>query len=135
MARLGEPEDGAGQSEHHTPNQNTSPLHRPLGLQCDGLHWVADTQVPVDRDASEEENGAVEVKVKKKSDQPAHEVPEDPAVSHDVTSNEKWQRQAIHEVCGGQVDHVDQRGVPSLGPPKGAVEDHRVERDAENECE
>ena len=45
----------------------------------------------MDRDASEEEDGAVEVKVKEKSDKAAHEVPKDPTVMHDVTSHKEWQ--------------------------------------------
>lgn len=52
---------------------------------------MADTEVPVDRYTSEEEDGAVQVKVEEKTDQAAHEVPKDPSVMHDVTSHEEWQ--------------------------------------------
>lgn len=86
------------------------------------------------RNASEEEDGAVEIEVEEKADQAAHEVPKNPLVSHDVTGYEEWQRQAVHEVCGGQVDHVYQRGVPAFGP-EGTIEDDRVKGDTEDECE
>lgn len=62
----------------------------------------------MDGDTSEEENGAVEVKVEEKTDQAAHEIPKHPAVTHDIASHKEWQRQAVHEVCRGQVHHVDQ---------------------------
>lgn len=89
----------------------------------------------MDRDAGEEEDGTVEVKVEEETDQATHEVPEDPAVTHDVTGHKEWQRQAVHEVCGGQVDHVDQRRVPAFGLPEGSEEYDRVEDDAEDEGE
>ena len=135
VASLSKPEDRAGQSKHYNPNHDTSALHSLLGLQRDDFHRVADTEVSVDGDASEEEDGAVEVEVKEKTDQAAHEVPEDPAVTHDVTSHKEWQRQAVHEVRRGQVDHVDQRSVPTLGSAERAVEDDRVKGNAEDERE
>ena len=52
---------------------------------------MADAEVPVDRYTSQEEDGAVEVEVEEESDQAAHKVPEDPAVTHDVTSHKEWQ--------------------------------------------
>lgn len=91
MTSLSKPENRAGQSKDYNPDHNTSALDSFLGLQCDDFHWVADTKVSVDRYASEEEDGAVEVKVEEKTDQPAHEVPEDPAITHDVTSHKEWQ--------------------------------------------
>lgn len=135
MAGLSETKDGAGQGEHDKPDQHTSALYSLLGLQGDDFHRVADAQVPVDRDAREEEDGTVEVEVEEEADQAAHEVSEDPAVSHDVTGHEERQRQAVHEVRRGQIDHVDQGSVPALGSPEGTVEDHRVEGDAEEEGE
>jgi len=89
----------------------------------------------VDGDAREEEDGTVEVKVEEETDKAAHEVPEDPAVTHDVARHQERQRQAVHEVRRGQVHHVDQRGVPAPGLAKGAVEDDRVQGDAEEERE
>lgn len=135
MTSLSKPEDRAGQSKHYNPNQDTSALDSLLGLQCDDFHWVADAEVPMDRDASEEEDRAVEVKVEEKTDEAAHEVPEDPTVTHDVTSHKEWQWQAVHEVCRGQVDHVDQWSIPALGPAEGTVEDDRVKGKAEDERE
>lgn len=132
---LGKAEDGARQGKHHDPDEHACALHRPLGLQRDGLHWVADAQVSVHGDAGEEEDGAVEVEVEEEADQAAHEVAEHPAVAHDIAGDEEWQRQAVHEVCGGQVDHVDEGGVPALGTSEGAVEDDGVEGDAEEEGE
>lgn len=65
------------------------------------------------RDAGEEEDGAVEVEVEEEADETAHEVPEYPAVPQYVACHQEGQRQTIHQVGGGQVHHVDQRGVPA----------------------
>lgn len=86
-------------------------------------------------DAREEEDGAVEVEIEKKAHKAAHEVPKHPAVTHYVACHKEGQGQTVHEVCSGQVDHVDQRSVPALGSTDRAVEDHRVQRDAEDERE
>lgn len=43
MTSLSKPEDRAGQSENHNPNQDTGALDSLLGLQCDDFHGVADT--------------------------------------------------------------------------------------------
>lgn len=91
VTSLSKPEDGAGQGKHHNPNHDTSALDSLLGLQCDDFHRVADTEVSVDRDASKEEDGTVEVEVEEETDQAAHEVTKDPAVTHDVTSHKEWQ--------------------------------------------
>ncbi len=91
VTSLSKSEDRAGQSKHYNPNQDTSALDSLLRLQCDDFHWVADAEISMDRDASEEEDRAVEVKVEEKTDEAAHEVPEDPTVTHDVTSHKEWQ--------------------------------------------
>lgn len=95
-------------------------------------------------DAGEEEDGAVEVEVEEEADEAAHEVPEHPAVPQHVARNQEGQRETVHQVSGGQVHHVDQRGVPA--PPAaraataatvlvaaGSQQHHRVEREAEEE--
>lgn len=68
MTSLSKPKDRAGQCKYYNPHHNTSALDSLFGLQCDDFHWVADTKVSMDRDASEEEDGAVEVKVEEKTD-------------------------------------------------------------------
>lgn len=91
MASLSKPKDGAGQCKYHNPNHNAGTLDSLFCLQCDDLHWVADTEVSVDRNASEEEDGTVQVEVKEKTNKTAHEVPKDPTVTHDVTRHKEWQ--------------------------------------------
>lgn len=135
MTSLSKPEDGAGQGKHHDPNHDTRALDRLPGLQGDDLHGVADTEVSVNRDAGEEEDGAVEVKVEEEANQATHEVPEHPSVLHDVARHQKGQRQPVHEVRGRQVDHVDRRGVPALGAAERLVQDVPLQRDAEEEGE
>ncbi|TNN47449.1 hypothetical protein EYF80_042334 [Liparis tanakae] len=110
------------------------------GLQPEGSPRGR-SYLPVHGDAGEEEDGAVEVEVEEEADEAAHEVAEDPAVPQHVTRHQEGQRQAVHEVGGGQVHHVDQRGVPA--PPAaaaaaavmaaGAQQHHRVEGEAEDE--
>lgn len=91
------------------------------------------------RNAGEEEDGAVEVEVEEESYEAAHEVPEHPVVPQHVAGHQEGQRQAVHQVRGGQVHHVDQRGVPA--PPAAAVgaagphQNHRVQHQAEEEGE
>lgn len=106
MTSLSKTEDGASQSKYYYPNKDTSALDGLLGLQRYHFHWMANTKVSVHRDTSEEEDGAIEVKVEEKTNHTAHEVPKNPAVTHYVTSYKKWQRQAVHKVCRGQVNHV-----------------------------
>lgn len=95
-------------------------------------------------DAGEEEDGAVEVEVKEEADEAAHEVPEHPAVPEHVARHQEGQRQTVHQVGGGQVHHVDQRGVPASPTTTaaaaaatvvaaGAQQHHRVEGEAEQE--
>lgn len=135
MTSLSKTEDGAGQSEHHDPDHDAGALDGLLGLQRDDPHGVADAQVPVHRDTREEEDGAVQVEVEEEANQAAHEVSKHPAISHHVTGHQEGQRQPVHEVCGGQVDHVDQRRIPALGASEGAIQDDGVQRDAEDEGE
>lgn len=100
--------------------------------------------LPVHGDAGEEEDGAVEVEVEEEADEAAHKVPEHPAVPQYVACHQEGQRQAIHQVGGGQVHHVDQRGIPAspaatatAAAPAvvaaGAQQHHRVEGEAEEE--
>ena len=100
--------------------------------------------VPVHRDAGEEEDGAVEVEVEEEANQAAHEVPEHPPIPQHVARHQERQRQTIHQVSGRQVHHVDQRGVPSTpaatSPAAAAVlvaagsqQHHGVEREAKEE--
>lgn len=97
-------------------------------------------------DAGEEEDGAVEVEVEEEADEAAHEVPEHPAVPQHVARHQEGQRQTVHQVGGGQVHHVDQRGVPAPTAARaatataatvlvaaGSQQHHRVEREAEEE--
>ena len=95
-------------------------------------------------DAGEEEDGAVEVEVEEEADEAAHEVPEHPAVPQHVARHQEGQRQSIHQVGGGQVYHVDQRGVPAPSATAdaaaaaavvaaGAQQHHGVEGEAEEE--
>lgn len=96
------------------------------------------SSLPVHGDARQEEDGAVQVEVEEEPNKAAHEVPEDPAVPQHVAGHQEGQRQAVHQVSGGQVHHVDQGGVP---PPPAAVgparpeQDHRVQGQAEEEGE
>lgn len=93
--------------------------------------------LPVHRDASEEKDGAVEVEVEEEADESAHEVPKHPVIPQHVAGNQEGQRQAVHQVGGGQVHHVDQGGVPATtaadaaAAAAGSQQHHRVEREAE----
>lgn len=97
--------------------------------------------LPVHRDASEEKDGAVEVEVEEEADESAHEVSEHPVIPQHVAGNQEGQRQAVHQVGGGQVHHVDQGGVPATtavnaaaaagAAAAGSQQHHRVEREAE----
>lgn len=94
------------------------------------------------RDAGEEVDGAVQVEVEQEAHQATHEVPENPAVPQHVAGHQEGQRQAIHQVGGGQVHHVDQGGVPAphspSPPPRVATraqQNHRVQGEAEEEGE
>lgn len=98
--------------------------------------------LPVHRDASEEKDGAVEVEVEEEADESAHEVPEHPVIPQHIAGNQEGQRQAVHQVGGGQVHHVDQGGVPATtaadataaaagAAAAGSQQHHRVEREAE----
>lgn len=74
------------------------------------------------RDAGEEEDGAVEVEVEQKPNKAAHEVPKHPAVSQHVARHQERQRKTIHQVSRGQVNHVDERGIPT--PPAATAANH-----------
>lgn len=90
-------------------------------------------------DASQEKDGAVEVKVEEKANEPTHEVPEHPVIPQHVAGHQEGQRQTVHEVGGCQVHHVDEGGVPaattaaSCAAAAGSQQYHRVEREAEEE--
>lgn len=95
--------------------------------------------LPVHGDASQEEDGAVEVKVEEEANESTHEVPEHPVIPQHVAGHQKGQRQTVHEVGGGQVHHVDEGGVPATAATAGGAaaagsqQHHRVEREAEEE--
>lgn len=91
MASLSKAKDRAGQCKYHNPNHYAGTLHSFLGLQRDDLHWVADTEVSVDRNAGEEGDGTVQIEVEEKANEAAHEVPKDPTITHDVTGHKEWQ--------------------------------------------
>lgn len=135
MACLSEPKDRAGQCKYHNPDHNAGTLDSLFGLQCYDLHGVADTEISVHGNASEEWDGTVQIEVEQEANKATHEVAKDPTVPHDVAGHEEGQWQAVHEVRWREVDHVDERGVPPLGLEKGSEEDDRVQGDAENEGE
>lgn len=58
--------------------------------------------------AGEKEDGAVEVEVEEEADEATHEVSKHPAVPQHVARHQEGQRQAVHQVSGGQIYHVDQ---------------------------
>lgn len=64
--------------------------------------------LPVHRDAGKEEDGAVEIEVEQEAYEAAHEVPKHPAVPQHIACHQEGQRQAVHQVSGGQVHHIDQ---------------------------
>lgn len=90
-------------------------------------------------DACQEKDGAVEVKVEEEANQPTHEVPKHPVIPQHVAGHQEGQRQAVHEVGGRQVHHVDEGGVPATAAAAsgaaaaGSQQHHRVEREAEEE--
>lgn len=83
----------------------------------------------------EEEDAAVQVEVKQETHQPAHEVSKNPMVTHHIAGHEERQREAVHQIRGGQIDHVDQRSVPLTATPApvGPKEDGGVQDEAEQE--
>lgn len=96
---------------------------------------MADAHVAMDGYTGEEEDAAVQVEVKQKTHQPAHEVSKNPMVTHHVAGHEERQREAIHQIHGGQIDHVDQRSVPltAASALMGSQEDGGVQEEAEQE--
>lgn len=111
-------------------NRHECSLWNEVNFRCFG-HVL-----PVHRDAGEEEDGAVQVEVKEEAYEAAHEVTEHPVVPQHVAGHQEGQRQAVHQVGGGQVHHVDQGGVPvppAAVTPAWSQQHHRVERQAEEE--
>lgn len=94
---------------------------------------MADAHVAMDGYTGEEEDAAVQVEVKQETHQPAHEVSKNPMVTHHVTGHEERQREAVHQIRGGQIDHVDQRSVPLTAALAGPQEDGGVQDEAEQE--
>lgn len=73
-----------------------------------------DDKVAEDAKAGEEEDAAIKVEVEAKSDELAHEVPEDPVFSTGVVVNQEGKAGEIQQVGAGQVQHDD--GAASPGP-------------------
>lgn len=94
--------------------------------------------LPVHRDAGQEEDGTIEVEIEEEPYKTTHEVPKNPAIPQDIARHQEGQRQAVHQVGGGQVHHVDQRGVPALPATAGPArpkQNHRVQGQAEEKRE
>lgn len=132
---FGKSDDGAGKYEHHDPHGSTDASNCPLALQSDASDRMADAHVAMDGYAGKKEDTAVKIEVKQKTYQSAHEVSEDPMVTHYIAGHEERKREAVHQICGCQVDHVDQRRVPLSASPTtvGTQEDRGVQDDAEQE--
>lgn len=89
-----------------------------------------DHNVTEEAKAGEEEDAAVKVEMEAKSDELAHEIPEDPVFTARVIMDEEREAGQIQQVRQGQVQHDDGTALPRSHLENVDGNRHRISREA-----